>query len=149
MKKYFQFLSVVVTVTGTAISAKGKSESLLCPDAIKVHSQVQVVPKNWHSWDFAEEGKNAIKKFSKVEVYEGHPSKHSLLNPDTDPALEKTRIWNFKPFGEARKNPIWIACRYEDTQTVLAKSLVLKVSKCRMDFVADSSDAKPGPVICE
>lgn len=143
---------VFITISASAdvLSAKGKkSIDLQCPEVLTVHSSAHEIPKGWHMWDKAEEGKNAVKKLSGVGLYEGHPGENYHLAPDNADSKENFSVWTFSPFGEKRKVPIWVACQYEDTQVRIAKSLPTRIIKCRMEFTTNTDSKKFGPTKCE
>jgi hypothetical protein len=142
--------SFMTLVFGNQVLASDKKPiELKCPEKIQVNSKVQEVPKGWQEWDVAEEGKNHIKNLSGIDIYEGHPSKKVLLTPVNEDSKEKFWLWIFSPFGEKRKSPIWIACKYTDTQVLIVQSLPTKINKCRMETPTNEETKKIGSVWCE
>jgi hypothetical protein len=135
--------------TNLASAASMKSTEFKCQEELTVQSTAREIPKGWHAWDVAEEGKNAVKKLMSISFYEGHPSKKAQLAPENADSGDNFWKWTFSPFGEKRKEPIWLACQYEDTQMILTRSLPNKFQKCRMDFKAGSDIKTLGPINCE
>ncbi|MBK9324304.1 MAG: hypothetical protein IPM97_15375 [Bdellovibrionaceae bacterium] len=139
----------ILAISNPILASGKKSIELKCPDRIKVYAKVQEVPRGWQSWDVAEEGKNAIKSLSAIDIYEGHPGKKVLLAPSNADSKEKSWLWTFSPFGEKRKSPIWIACKYEDTQMLIVQSLPTKIIKCQTEAPVSDETKKIGTVSCD
>ena len=140
---------IFTLITSTTIHASDQKMTLQCPEKIKVYTKVQEIPKGWHSWDVAAEGKNALKHLVSIGVYDGHPGGKVHLAPDNADSKDAFLIWNFASFGKDRKTPIWISCQYEDTAMLIARNLPTRISKCRMEFVTNTISKKLGPVVCE
>jgi hypothetical protein len=130
-------------------SASEPQEFKCEPEVNVATPHIKGVPKRWTSWNITNTGKNNVKAFKSVAIFEGHPAKNVHLAPDNKDSKDNFWEWTFIPVGEKRKDPIWLACEYEDTTAVLARSLPMKVQKCRVDFKIENAIRKYGSVFCE
>lgn len=110
-----------------------------CEDSMTVHYKVQNAPKDWKTWDVNAEGKNNSKKFSSIEIFQGHPSKKNKLAAD----ISETNLkWNFAGFGDKQKEPVWLSCKYEDTAVILLQRLPLTTTSCSSQTNSSSVNCK-------
>lgn len=149
MRINFFILSSLVLLGPFSARSNAKSQKFACPKEITVHTTVKGHSKDWHHWNLANTGKNNVKKFSSIEFYQGHPAKGMKLALENSDNKSGSSQWKFIQTDEKQKVPTWIACRYNDTEVVITRSLAMKTQKCKIEPTTDSGTAKPIQALCE
>ena len=126
-----------------AIGASADSLVIECPQTISVMEvAAKAPPRAWKPLRSV-----ALREFSYLEVFDGHPYEKASLIPDQLPSPAATSAtWRF-PLGT--KN-VWLSCSYRATGATLAWRLPDGVRRCTAAYrlVAEGYDAT-GALVCD
>jgi hypothetical protein len=138
------------------------AEEYVCPDSIEVKQALVTAPDGWAGMyeNTAGEiillddknGKEVSDKvnLSDVALYAGDPKDNALLAPDNEDELaekDTDAIWTMASVEEQQKNPVYIACGYENSAIRIFKKTAAPVKSCKWLFnegvVSNTVDCTP------
>jgi len=125
MRKFLILCGLLAGGAGGALA-----QDLNCPASLEVQeSPVAPLPEGWTPSTQA-----GSRYLAGVSFFDGEPGLQRSLAPQQDRPVGRDRVatWEFSTDAE----PIWMACRYQDSRVLLSRPLPQTVSRCQVRYGA-------------